>query len=298
MAGLADPVRMGAWHQWGPYLAERAWGTVREDYSANGDAWTYLSHDDARSRAYRWNEDGMAGISDRPGRLCLALGLWNGADPILKERMFGLTGPQGNHGEDVKECWWFVDAVPSHAWLSWRYHYPQRAFPYEQLVAESARRGRDDPEFELLDTGIFDDDRYWVVEVDHAKADPTDIRTRIRLTNAGPETATIHVLPTLWFRNAWSWGGDEPRPRIETSGSRAIAEREGHGRYELEVGPGPDGRPPAWLACENERRMHPACGARRRPPAIPRMGSTITSSMARPRSPRTGPGRRSRPGTG
>src|SRR6188472_2830572 len=149
MDDLSDPVRQGAWHRWGPYLSERAWGTVREDYSANGDAWNALSHDEARSRAYRWNEDGMGGICDRHQRLCLALALWNGVDPILKERMFGLTGPQGNHGEDVKEYWWYLDALPSHAWLRWRYHYPQRAYPYDELVQHG--RSREEPELELLD---------------------------------------------------------------------------------------------------------------------------------------------------
>jgi hypothetical protein len=145
------------WHEWGPYLSERAWGTVREDYSDSGDAWSFFPHDHARSRAYRWNEDGMAGLSDIHHDLCLSLALWNGVDPILKERMFGLTGPQGNHGEDVKDYWWYLDALPSHAWLRWRYHYPQAAFPYQRLIEENARRSRDEPEFELLDTGVFDE---------------------------------------------------------------------------------------------------------------------------------------------
>ena len=158
------------WYEWGPYLSERAWGTVREDYSDGGDAWSFFPHDHARSRAYRWNEDGMAGLSDIHHDLCLGLALWNGADPILKERMFGLTGPQGNHGEDVKDYWWYLDALPSHAWLRWRYHYPQAAFPYQRLVEENARRSRDEPEFELLDTGVFDENRYWSVDVTYAKA--------------------------------------------------------------------------------------------------------------------------------
>ena len=175
------------WYLWGPYLSERQWGTVREDYSAGGDAWNYLPHDHARSRAYRWGEDGLAGFCDIEQRLCLALALWNGRDPILKERAFGLTGAEGNHGEDVKEYWWFLDALPSHAWNSWRYHYPQRAFPYQQLLDENRRRGKFDPEYELLDTGIFDDDRYWVVDVSYAKADPTDILMSIHVTNAGAE---------------------------------------------------------------------------------------------------------------
>ena len=191
------------WYEWGPYLSERAWGTVREDYSVDGDAWNYFPHDHARSRAYRWNEDGMAGLSDIGHELCLSLALWNGADPILKERMFGLTGPQGNHGEDVKEYWWYLDALPSHAWLRWRYHYPQMAFPYQRLIEENARRSRTEPEFELLDTGAFDDDRYWVVEVAYAKASPTELLATITVTNQAAQPATLSVLPTLWFRNTW-----------------------------------------------------------------------------------------------
>src|SRR3954454_6562435 len=163
------------WYEWGPYLSERAWGTVREDYSNSGDAWSSFPHDQARSRAYRWNEDGMAGLSDIRHELCLALALWNGRDPILKERMFGLAGPEGNHGEDAKEYWWYLEGLPSHALLQWRYHYPQGAFPYEQLVEENARRTREEFEFELLDTGAFDDDRYWVVDVTYAKESPTDV---------------------------------------------------------------------------------------------------------------------------
>ena len=178
------------WYLWGPYVSERQWGTVREDYSADGEAWDYLPHDHARSRAYRWGEDGLAGFCDVEQRLCLGLALWNGRDPILKERAFGLTGAEANHGEDVKEYWWYLDAVPSHAWNRWRYHYPQGAFPYEDLRAENGRRGKLDPEYELLDTGIFDDDRYWIVEVHYAKASPIDILMSIQVTNAGPEADT------------------------------------------------------------------------------------------------------------
>src|SRR6059058_877593 len=185
------------WYEWGPYLSERAWGTVREDYSESGDAWTSFPHDHARSRAYRWNEDGMAGLSDIHHDLCLALSLWNGADPILKERMFGLTGPQGNHGEDVKEYWWYLDGLPSHALLQWRYHYPQAAFPYELLIDENGRRGLEDPEFELLDTGVFDDGRFWVVDVTYAKKSPTDIVMVIDVENHGADEATLDVLRTL-----------------------------------------------------------------------------------------------------
>ncbi len=200
------------WYEWGPYLAERAWGTVREDYSADGNAWASFPHDHARSRAYRWNEDGMAGISDIRHELCLALGLWNGVDPILKERMFGLTGPEGNHGEDVKECWWYLEGLPSHALLRWRYHYPQAPFPYADLVAENGRRGKLEPEYELIDTGVFDDGRFWIVEVTYAKVSPTEILCQIDIENHGPDEATLHVLPTLWFRNTWRWTGapDDP----------------------------------------------------------------------------------------
>jgi hypothetical protein len=204
------------WRGWGPYLSERAWGTVREDYSAHGTAWDYFPHDQARSRTYRWNEDGMAGICDDRQTFCFALALWNGKDPILKERMFGLGGDLGNHGEDVKDYWWYVDSTPTHSWMKWRYHYPQQAFPYDDLVAENCRRGRDEPEYELVDTGIFDEDRYWAVEVDYAKAGPTDMCMRITIKNMGPEPATLHLLPTLWFRNTWAWGlpGRDYMPEI------------------------------------------------------------------------------------
>ena len=187
----------GPWKEWGPYLAERAWGTVREDYSADGEAWTYFPHDHARSRAYRWNEEGLAGLCDLRQRMCLALALWNGRDPILKERIYGLTGAEGNHGEDAKEYWWYLDSTPTHSWMSWRYHYPQAAFPYERLIEENARRSKLEPEFELLDTGVFDDDRYWTVTVDYAKATPADICMQITVRNNGPDPDQLHVLPTV-----------------------------------------------------------------------------------------------------
>jgi hypothetical protein len=241
------------WYQWGPYVSERGWGSVREDYSADGDAWAFFPHDHARSRAYRWNEDGMAGLSDVFGRLNLALALWNGHDPILKERMFGLTNGEGNHGEDVKEYWWYLDALPSSAWLRWRYHYPQAAFPYEQLIEENGRRSRLEPEFELLDTGIFDDNRYWIVEVDYAKADPTDILARITVRNVGPEATTIHVLPTIWFRDEWSFDPAAPRPRLAAAEPGAVlASHPGLGQYEVLFGAGADGQAPELLFCENE----------------------------------------------
>jgi hypothetical protein len=239
------------WYEWGPYLSERAWGTVREDYSEGGDAWEYLPHDHARSRAYRWNEEGMAGISDIRHELCLALAVWNGKDPILKERMFGLTGPQGNHGEDVKEYWWYLEGLPSHALLHWRYHYPQAEFPYAALVNHG--RGLRDPELELLDTGVFDDDRYWSIDVTYAKDSPTDVLMRIELENHGPDEATIDVLPTLWFRNTWSWHDGRGRPKIMREGS-ALVVAEGHALagYRLEGAPGTDGAVPDALFCENE----------------------------------------------
>ena len=196
---------------------------MREDYSAHGTAWDYFPHDHARSRAYRWGEDGMAGICDVGQDLCLALALWNGRDPILKERMFGLTGPEGNHGEDAKEHWWYLDALPSHAWLHWRYHYPQAEFPYADLVAENGRRGQREPEYELMDTGVFDDDRYWVVDVVHAKTDQDDLLMQISVTNAGPDAATLHVLPHLWFRNTWSWDEGTARPELRATGPDRVA---------------------------------------------------------------------------
>jgi len=189
------------WKLWGPYLSERQWGTVREDYSPHGTAWDYLSHDHARSRAYRWGEDGIAGVSDEMQRLCLSLAVWNGRDPILKERIFGLTNSEGNHGEDVKELYYYLDATPTHSYLKMLYKYPQREFPYSWLAEENRRRGGYDPEFELLDTGVFDDNRYWDVFVEYGKASPHDILMQITVANRGPEAAEIHVLPQLFFRN-------------------------------------------------------------------------------------------------
>jgi hypothetical protein len=250
------------WYLWGPYVSERQWGTVREDYSADGEAWDYLPHDHARSRAYRWGEDGLAGFCDVEQRLCLGLALWNGRDPILKERAFGLTGAEANHGEDVKEYWWYLDAVPSHAWNRWRYHYPQAAFPYEDLREENGRRGKQDPEYELLDTGVFDDDRYWVTEVCYAKADPSDILMTIRVTNAGPEVETLHVLPTAWFRNTWSWDTDAPKPVLAgAGGSVVLVEHPVFGSLELIAGQGPDGASPTALFCENETNVDRLFGA-------------------------------------
>jgi hypothetical protein len=217
-----DARRQQNWKRWGPYLSERQWGTVREDYSADGDPWRYFPHDHARSRAYRWGEDGLLGISDRQGRLCFALGLWNERDIILKERLFGLTGPEGNHGEDVKECYFYLDSTPTHSYMRGLYKYPQSAFPYDQLREENRRRGRQDAEYELADTGVFDENRYFDVFVEYAKASPDDVLIRVRVCNRGPEAAALHVLPTLWFRNTWSWGrqgeGYWPRPSIVSEG--------------------------------------------------------------------------------
>jgi hypothetical protein len=254
-AEATDLADMTPWYRWGPYVSERAWGTVREDYSGDGAAWDYFPHDHARSRAYRWSEDGLAAVCDWQQRLCLGLALWNGADPILKERLFGLTGgriDRGNHGEDVKEYYWHVDAVPSHAWLNWRYHYPQYRFPYDELVDVNGRRGRHDPEFELLDRGIFDDDRYWAVDVRYAKACPDDVLMRIEIHNAGPDAATLHVLPTVWFRNTWAWDVSAQRPEIRAADGGLEASHPDLGDYTLTVGAAPNGDRPGLLFCDND----------------------------------------------
>src|SRR5215469_3923349 len=210
------------WRKWGPYLSERQWGTVREDYSDSGDAWNYFTHDQARSRAYRWGEDGLAGFCDEKQRLCFALALWNGRDPILKERLFGLTNNERNHGEDVKEYYFYLDRTPTHSYMKYLYKYPQSQYPYRDLVETNARRSREEMEYELLDTGIFDDDRYFDVFVEYAKADPEDILIRISAHNRGPEAAQIHLLPTLWFRNTWSWRGGASKPALRQIGGCAV----------------------------------------------------------------------------
>ena len=254
------------WRKWGPYLAERAWGTVREDYSADGDAWDYFPFDHARSRTFRWSEDGLAGWCDSEQRLCFALALWNGKDPILKERIFGLTNREGNHGEDAKDYWWYVDATPTASWARWRYHYPQTSFPYDELRARNRDRGRDDPEFELLDTAVFDDDRYWSVTVDYAKADVDDVCIRIVATNNGPEPATLHLLPTLWFRNTWAWGphgdlGTEIEPVLRVDANRLVTEHPTLGTVVL-AGDGS----PTPLACDNETNARLLFAATNRSP--------------------------------
>jgi hypothetical protein len=210
--------RRAHWKRWGPYLSERAWGTVREDYSNYGTAWDFLPHDHARSKAYRWGEDGIGGISDRHQVICFALSMWNGRDPILKERIFGLTGSQGNHGEDVKEYYFYLDSTPTHSYMKFLYKYPQAEFPYARLVEENRRRGKDSPEFELVDTGVFDEDRYFDVAVEYAKATPEDILVRIEVTNRGPEAAELQMLPTIWFRNTWSWQTDSAKPSLRRIG--------------------------------------------------------------------------------
>jgi hypothetical protein len=235
---------------WGPYLSERQWGTVREDYSANGDAWNYFPHDHARSRAYRWGEDGLAGISDVEQRLCFAVALWNGEDAILKERLFGLTNGEGNHGEDVKEYYYYLDATPDHSYLKMLYKYPQAAFPYEQLVDENGRRGLDDNEFELIDTGLFDENRYWDVFVEYFKATPEDILIQVTVHNRGPEAATLHLLPQLWFRNTWSWNPPMTKPQISARGAALVAEHLELGTYYLYVEKSSE-----LLFCENETNV-------------------------------------------
>lgn len=237
-----------AWKGWGPYLAERQWGTVREDYSPGGDAWSYFPHDHARSRAYRWGEDGIAGFSDSKSRLCLAVALWNGRDPILKERLFGLTNDEGNHGEDVKEAYYYVDATPTHSYCKMLYKYPQAEYPYRELVEGNARRGKTDRELELADIGVWEDDRYFDVEIEYARADVEDILVTITVHNRAREAAPLHVLPHVWFRNTWSWERGRPRPSLQRVGVSAIAVQHhelGSMTYEL------DGAP-ELLFCDNE----------------------------------------------
>jgi hypothetical protein len=268
-----DTSRTRNWKRWGPYLAERQWGTVREDYSEYGDCWSYLPHDHARSRAYRWGEDGLLGITDRQGRLCFALALWNGRDPILKERLFGLTGPEGNHGEDVKELYYYLDSTPTHSYLKALYKYPQAENPYESLVRVTRERGKGDPEFELLDTGAFDGNRYFDVFAEYAKAGPDDILVRITVANRGPETATLHLLPSLWFRNTWSWGregeGYWPKPALRRTGpARIEAEHQSLGRYLLEAEPVAGVPAPELLFTDNETNAARLFGAANAQPYV------------------------------
>ncbi len=252
-----EAARERNWSRWGPYLSERQWGTVREDYSADGSCWTYFPHDHARSRAYRWGEDGLLGLTDRQGRLCFAFALWNGKDAFLKERLFGLTGPEGNHGEDVKEEYFYLDALPTASWLQALYKYPQAEFPYAQLVRENRRRGRDAREFELVDTGVFEGGRYFDVFVTYAKADPEDVLIQLTVCNRGPAPAPLHVLPQLWFRNTWAWGrrgeGYWPRGVIVPDGDRrVIANGADLPSMALELDDPEGGVCRALLATENE----------------------------------------------
>ena len=262
--------RSAHWRRWGPYLSERQWGTVREDYSPDGTAWEYFPHDHARSRAYRWGEDGLAGICDRHQRLCFALALWNGRDPILKERLFGLTGNEGNHGEDVKEYYFYLDSTPTHSYMKCLYKYPQAAFPYARPGrGEPPARPRASREFELLDTGVFDGDRYFDVVVEYAKAGADDILIRITATNRGPEAAPLHLLPTLWFRNTWSWDVGAPRPRLRASAAspgRLARDRGRARRPRAATGSACEGARRAALHRERDelQRLFGACRTRRR----------------------------------
>ncbi len=252
-----DARRERHWKRWGPYLAERQWATVREDYSEHGEVWDAFPHDHARSRAYRWGEDGLLGLCDHKGRLCFALALWNGRDPILKERLFGLTGPEGNHGEDVKEHYFYLDAMPTHSYGKALYKYPQAEFPYGRLVAENRGRSKGEREFELEDSGVFEAGRYFDVIAEHAKASPDDLLIRVTVANRGPEAARLDLLPTLWFRNTWSWGrtgeGYPPKPSLTAAGDATlVAEHAELGRFRLQLERGPDGSPPELLFTENE----------------------------------------------
>jgi hypothetical protein len=210
------------WKKWGPYLSDRQWGTVREDYSANGTPWEYFTHDSARSRTYRWGEDGIGGICDDKQILCFALALWNGHDPILKERYFGLTGKEGNHGEDVKEYYYYLDNTPTHSYMKMLYKYPQAAFPYAQLLEENKRRGKFDAEYELIDTGIFDENKYFDVFIEYAKAEPEEILIKITSYNRGPTEAILHLIPQIWFRNTWTWKPDQKKPTLSQKQSRIV----------------------------------------------------------------------------
>ena len=263
---IEDAERQHDWKRWGPYLSERQWGTVREDYSADGTCWDYFPHDHARSRAYRWGEDGLLGICDRRARLCFALALWNGRDPILKERLFGLSGPEGNHGEDVKECYFYLDSTPTHSYMKALYKYPQAEFPYRRLAEENRRRGKDDREFELTDTGVFDDHRYWDVRAEYAKASPDDMLIRITISNRGPDRSTLHLLPNLWFRNTWSWGrsgeGYGPKPQIMRGNETALlADHYELGRFRFMAGQAQGQEGPKFLFTENETNAARLFGA-------------------------------------
>jgi hypothetical protein len=267
-----DGARKKNWKRWGPYLSEREWGTVREDYSSDGESWRYFTYEHARSRAYRWGEDGLLGLTDRECRLCFSVALWNGKDAVLKERLFGLTNEEGNHGEDVKECHFYTDSTPTHSWMSALYKYPQAAFPYERLRAESRGRTRDDPEFELADTGIFAEGRYFDVTAEYAKADEDDICIRLTAANRGPERALLHLLPTLWFRNTWSWGcrheGCGGKPSMAgVSDTRVACDHDTLGRFVLDVESG-SGNPVPLFFTENESNAELLFGSENASPYV------------------------------
>src|SRR5690242_12590022 len=259
-----SPDHTAPWRSWGPYVSERAWGTVREDYSATGEAWDYFPHDHARSRAYRWSEDGLAGICDRHQRLCFALALWNGRDPILKERLFGLSGNEGKHGEDVKEYYFYLDSTPTHSYMKYLYKYPQVEYPYQKLVEENGRRTKNDPEFELFDTGVFADDRYFDVFVEYAKADWDDMCIRITVANRGPQAAELHLLPALWFRNTWAWAGKaKPALALDKETGTILAHENEIGDYRLHFSGG--GTP---LFTVNETNFETIFGAKNNSPYV------------------------------
>ena len=269
-----DDRREKNWKRWGPYLSERQWGTVREDYSADGDAWAYFPFAHAHSRAYRWGEDGLLGITDRECRLCLGLAMWNGRDPLLKERLFGLTNSQGNHGEDVKEQYYYLDSTPTHSYLKALYKYPQAEFPYARLVDENRRAGRLDPEFELIDTGIFGEGKYFDVTAEYAKAAPEDLFIRLTIVNAGPEAASLVLAPQIWFRNTWSWGsssdeGKWPKPSLSSHTTGGV--RADHctlGQLVLNADAASDGTLPEWVYTENETNRDRAFGTANESPHV------------------------------
>ena len=281
------------WKKWGPYLSERQWGTVREDYSENGDAWNYFSHDHARSRAYRWGEDGLGGISDDKQTLCFALCLWNERDPILKERLFGLTNSEGNHGEDAKEYYFYLDSTPTHSYMKFLYKYPQAEFPYQHLVDQNRDRSKFEGEFELIDTGIFDENKYFDVFIEYAKADIEDILIKITIANRGPEAGRLHVLPQLWFRNTWSWGrsGEEyaPKPGLSRQADGSVlAEHATLGRMRFVAGPGPSGQEPELLFTENESNNEQLFGS---PNASPYVKDAFHEYVVRGRGEAVNPAR-------
>ena len=270
----AEAARLPAsnWKRWGPYLSERQWGTVREDYSPDGTCWEYFTHDHSRSRAYRWGEDGLLGITDRECRLCFGLALWNGKDPILKERLFGLNGHEGNHGEDVKELYYYLDSTPTHSYMKGLYKYPQEEFPYDGLLAESRKRNRNDLEYELLDTGLFNQNKYWDIGVEYAKSSPNDILIRLTISNRASVAATLHLLPTLWFRNTWSWGCDSegcwPKPAIWWNGKEdfCVTKHESLERFRFYAGDRPNGRKPRWIFTDNETNYEKLYGSKNASP--------------------------------